>query len=314
MSAIELQELRKVFPGKNGGLVAVDGLSLTVERGEVFGLLGPNGAGKTTTVEICEGLQAPTSGVVRILGETWGGGASHTIRQRIGVALQETHFFERQTVREILTLFASFFDAAIDVDGAIAALSLQEKVDTRTAQLSGGQRQRLAVACALVGQPDLLFLDEPTTGLDPQSRRSLWEVIRAFRARGGTVLLTTHYLEEAEELCDRVGVVDHGRLIAHGAPRELITSLGGEHVLEIAIGAADATTLTWTDLAGVSQTRVEAERLTFTGSAPHQMLPAVLRRLAEAGIEPLELGMRHASLEDVFVALTGRHLRDGEAG
>ncbi len=315
MHAIEIDELRKVFRGRRGAsVIAVDGLSLRVARGQVFGLLGPNGAGKTTTVEICEGLQTQTSGRVRVLGDEWTHATSQQIRQRIGVSLQDTRFIETQTVRETLTLFRAFFNRGQSVDDAIAAVSLQEKANARVDKLSGGQQQRLAVACALVGDPELLFLDEPTTGLDPQSRRNLWEVVRAFRARGGTVLITTHYMEEAEQICDTVGIVDRGKLIAEGTPRALVRSLGGEHVIEVTgQGLAAQGEQLAAGLPGVTQTRLEGERMTMQVAAPHQVMPLLIKRLDDRGIELTELTTRHTSLEDVFVALTGRHLRDGEA-
>lgn len=206
---------------KYGNVTAVDGLDLEVHKGECFGLLGPNGAGKTTTVEILEGLLDATSGDVEVLGQHWGRGDDRALREKIGVSLQLTFLPDRLTVREILTLFRSFYAEGISVDEAIDLVALREKEGARHAALSGGQRQRLAVACALVGAPRLLFLDEPTTGLDPQSRRMLWDVVSAFKAKGGSVVLTTHYMEEAERLCDRVGVVDHGKMIALGTPKEL---------------------------------------------------------------------------------------------
>jgi ABC-2 type transport system ATP-binding protein len=195
-------------------------------------------------------------------------------------------------------------------------VSLQEKASARVGTLSGGQQQRLAVACALVGAPDLLFLDEPTTGLDPQSRRSLWDVVRAFREGGGTLLLTTHYLEEAEQLCDRVGIVDRGKLIALGTPRELVRSLGGEHVIEVGAAglAAQRDDAAFAALPGVSQVRGTGDHVSLTVAAPHATLPPLLEYLQGRGLALTELTTRHTSLEDVFVALTGRHLRDGEVG
>ena len=214
-----------------GAVEAVRGLDLEVKRGECFGLLGPNGAGKTTTIEILEGLLEPTAGDVLVLGQHWNGG-QRALRERLGITLQETHLPDKSTVGEILQLFRSFYRDGRDVDDVLGKVALNEKRDARYEHLSGGQKQRLAVACALVGAPDLLFLDEPTTGLDPQSRRQLWELVVDFRAGGGTVLITTHYMEEAERLCDRVGIVDHGKMIALGTPRELIASLGGQEVVE----------------------------------------------------------------------------------
>ncbi len=216
--------------------MAVAGLDLTVGAGECFGLLGPNGAGKTTTIEILEGLTLPDSGDVEILGTPWReGAAGRALRERLGIQLQETQLADKLTVSEVLRLFRSFYRQSHTVDEVLALVELEEKRNARVVTLSGGQKQRLAVACALVSKPELLFLDEPTTGLDPQSRRQLWEIIRRFRAAGGTVLLTTHYMEEAERLCDRVAIMDHGKVIALGTPRELIASLGAEHVIEFAL-------------------------------------------------------------------------------
>src|SRR5450755_1601848 len=217
----------------DGGVVAVDGLDLEIRTGECFGLLGPNGAGKTTTVEILEGLLDPTAGDVEVLGMRWKTDA-RALRERLGVSLQETHLPERLAVGEILTLFRSFFARGRSPDDVLRAVSLEEKKSAWCSKLSGGQKQRLAVACALVGDPELLFLDEPTTGLDPQSRLQLWDVIEEFKKGGRTVVMTTHYMDEAERLCDRVGVVDHGKLIALGTPRELIASLGAQEVIDVA--------------------------------------------------------------------------------
>jgi ABC-2 type transport system ATP-binding protein len=317
--AIELRGLRKVYrrtsrrgPGKD--TVAVDGLDLVVQRGEVFGLLGPNGAGKTTTVEICEGLTPPDAGEVRILGRSWGGADDQELRRRIGVCLQETRFHEKATVRETLQLFAAFYPAGRSIAEALALVSLQEKAEARQTALSGGQRQRLAVATALLGRPDLLFLDEPTTGLDPQSRRQLWEVVRGFRREGGTVVLTTHYMDEAQQLCDHVAIVDHGKVIARGTPAELIRSLGAEHFIDLDLGplggdgqlvAADLERLP-----GVQACQLQERVVVLTVASVHLALPAVLERLSARGIALQGLATRHATLEDVFVHLTGRHLRD----
>src|SRR6476661_4889635 len=228
--AIECRQLVKRYDGKPP-VEAVRGLDLAVHEGECFGLLGPNGAGKTTTLEIMEGLLDPTSGEVEVLGLKW---RTHTreIREKIGISLQETRLADKLTVRETVTMFRSFYRTGIEPDEAIRRVSLDEKATSWIVKLSGGQKQRLAVACALVGDPQLLFLDEPTTGLDPQSRRQLWDVIGAYKATGRTVMLTTHYMDEAERLCDRVGIVDHGQLKALDTPRQLIASLGGEHVIE----------------------------------------------------------------------------------
>src|ERR1700730_8438842 len=231
--AIRVTNLFKRYDGKPP-VEAVRGLDLLVEQGECFGLLGPNGAGKTTTIEIVEGLLAATSGEVEVLGRQWATDDSE-IRQRIGISLQETRLSEKLSVRETLTLFRSFYHRGIEPDEVMRRVSLEEKAAAWVGKLSGGQKQRLAVACALVGDPELLFLDEPTTGLDPQARRQLWDILRGFRSQGRTVLLTTHYMDEAERLCDRVAVVDHGRVIALGSPAELIARLGGEHLIEFVV-------------------------------------------------------------------------------
>ncbi len=312
--AIELRGLRKTYVKGKKVTVAVDGLDLVVPRGQVFGLLGPNGAGKTTTVEICEGLTEPDSGHVQILGRQWHQGDDQALRQRLGVCLQETKFHEKATVRETLALFASFFPSGRSVDEVLALVSLQEKGDARQSSLSGGQRQRLAVATALLGRPELLFLDEPTTGLDPQSRRQLWQVVRTFQQEGGTVVLTTHYMDEAQQLCDRIAVVDHGKVIALGTPAELIRSLGAEHFIDLDVEPeALGTRVTAADLEalpGVQATRLTGGQAVLTVASVHRALPAVLELLAARRIALLGLATRHATLEDVFVHLTGRHLRD----
>jgi ABC-2 type transport system ATP-binding protein len=318
-AAIELRGLRKVYgrTSRKGRkqVVAVDGLDLRVERGEVFGLLGPNGAGKTTTVEICEGLTVPDAGLVQVLGRQWRDGRDGELRARIGVCLQESKFHEKVTVRETLQLFASFYDGGRSVDEVLAAVSLQEKADARQAALSGGQRQRLAVATALLGAPELLFLDEPTTGLDPQSRRQLWDVVREFRRGGGTVMLTTHYMDEAQQLCDRVAIVDQGKVIALGTPGDLIRSLGAEHLIEIEAEML-ASRLAPDDLRalpGVQACEFTEPSALLTVTSVHTALPAVLQLLAERGVALRGLATRHATLEDVFVHLTGRHLREDSA-
>jgi ABC-2 type transport system ATP-binding protein len=289
---------------------------MTVEAGECFGLLGPNGAGKTTTIEILEGLAEATSGEVEIFGMRWGHDDT-AIRERIGVSLQETKLPEKLQVGETVTLFRSFYRNGPAPEEVLRRVSLEEKIGARVGKLSGGQRQRLAVACALVGEPDLLLLDEPTTGLDPQSRRQLWDLISGFRARGKTVLLTTHYMDEAERLCDRVAVVDHGKVIALGSPRELIAELGGEHVVEFTLetpeGGSAPKPSAFDGVRSVRSTRLDAEHYSLSVAEPHLALPALLDRLEEKGLVLSSLTTRHASLEDVFVTLTGRHLRDGDS-
>ena len=305
--ALLVEGLRKHY----GDVKAVDGLDLSVASGECFGLLGPNGAGKTTTIEICEGLNTPDSGRVEILGLRW---ASHEqeLRERLGIQLQETQLADKLTVEETVRMFRSFYKKGRAVDEAIALVQLDEKRAARVGKLSGGQKQRLALACAIVGEPDLIFLDEPTTGLDPQSRRQLWDLITEFKSLGRTIILTTHYMDEAEILCDRVAIVDHGKVIALGTPLELIGSLGAEHVIEFAV--ENATRPIEVDalrqLEGVRSARSLAVGYELQVSALHLTVPALLALVAEHGGTLTQLTTHSASLEDVFVSLTGRQLRD----
>jgi len=309
MPAIRCSGLTKRY----GDVVAVAGLDLTVETGECFGLLGPNGAGKTTTIEILEGLTLPDAGEVEVLGMRWGMGHDRALRQRLGIQLQETQLADKLTVEETLRLFRSFYRASQTVDDVLTLVELEEKRGSWVNKLSGGQKQRLAVACALVSRPEFLFLDEPTTGLDPQSRRQLWDVVTAFRARGGSVLLTTHYMEEAERLCDRVAIMDHGQMIALGTPRQLIASLGAEHVVEFALADGAGRAPSVDELAvlpGVQAVRPAPDRCALTVTAVHRAVPALLALLERRGAELSMLATHHATLEDVFVSLTGRQLRD----
>jgi ABC-2 type transport system ATP-binding protein len=247
-AALWVRGLRKAYKD----VVAVDGIDLEVRPGECFGLLGPNGAGKTTTIEICEGLTTADAGDVEVLGRRWNG-AADALRQRLGIQLQETQLSDKLTVAETIRLFRSFYTHGRDAADVIGLVQLDEKRDARVGALSGGQKQRLALACALIGDPELLFLDEPTTGLDPQARRQLWDLITEFKRDGRTIVLTTHYMDEAEQLCDRVAIMDHGHVIARGTPDELMASVP---------------------------------------------------------MPPREPRVHAATLEDVFMALTGRHLRD----
>jgi ABC-2 type transport system ATP-binding protein len=292
-------------------VVAVDGLDLDVHRGECYGLLGPNGAGKTTTIEILEGLLRPDAGEVEVLDAHWTTDA-RALRQRIGIQLQETQLADKLTVAETLGLFRSFYQDGTDVDELIATVELEAKRDTWVVQLSGGQRQRLSVACAMVGRPELLFLDEPTTGLDPQSRRQLWGLLERFRADGGTVLVTTHYMDEAHALCDRVGIMDHGKLIALGTPEDLVAGLGAEHVVAFAV--ADPGRLPPPEyfgaLAGVTSVRLDAGQMELGTSEVHRVVPALLDELRARELVLTSLTTHSATLEDVFVTMTGRHLRD----
>src|SRR5215831_17679403 len=303
---IECTDLRKTYDGK---VEAVRGLSLRIEAGECFGLLGPNGAGKTTTIEILEGLLQPTSGEVRIFGRVWDD-HPRQLHEWIGISLQETRLSEKLTVRETVDLFASFYEQPRPAEAVLEEMQLTEKADSWVGKLSGGQKQRLAVATALVGNPRILFLDEPTTGLDPQSRRQLWELVRRFQTNGGTVLLTTHYMDEAERLCDRLAIVDHGQIIAEGTAADLIDRLGGHHVVEFEVaGGADVDGVErWRSLPSVEGVREESSAICLNVREPHLTIPALLDAVKRHGHRLEHLSTRQASLEDVFVRLTGRHL------
>jgi ABC-2 type transport system ATP-binding protein len=301
---ISCTNLRKHYSDVN----AVDGFDLEVNRGECFGLLGPNGAGKTTTIEILEGLNTPDGGGVCILGLTWEAN-ERELRERIGVSLQETQLAEKITVYETVRLFRSFYRDGPDPDDLLRSLSLDEKRNSRVGKLSGGQKQRLAVACALVGAPDILFLDEPTTGLDPQSRLQLWEVVAGFRKRGGTVLLTTHYMEEAERLCDRVAIIDHGKRIALGTPQELIAKLEATNIIEFASEPA----LDESDFAkmgGFHGATRRGEKWQLRVDSLAVAVPQLITAVDLRGARLETLSTHAATLEDLFVALTGRELRD----
>jgi ABC-2 type transport system ATP-binding protein len=308
-SALRCKDLVKRY----GDTVAVAGLDLEVWRGECLGMLGPNGAGKTTTVEMFEGLRVPDSGLLEVLGEPWRGDGL-ALRARLGIQLQETKFSDKLRVSEVVILFRSFYPRGLDVADVLALVGLEEKADAYVRTLSGGQKQRLSLACALGGDPEVLFLDEPTTGLDPQARHQTWEIVEGLKARGRTVLLTTHYMEEAARLCDRVAVVDYGKVIALGTPRELIASLGAEHVIEFAVGeqpdaaGLDRLLRTLPSVEGVAHDGV---RWRLTVREVHRAVPALLAALAERGADPMHLATHHATLEDVFMNLTGRRLRDG---
>ena len=305
--ALRVEGLRKYY----GDVRAVDGVDIAVPPGECFGLLGPNGAGKTTTIEICEGLLAADDGVVELLGLRWDHD-ERELRERLGIQLQETQLGEKLTVEETVRLFRSFYKQGRPVEDVIHVVQLDEKRDARVGKLSGGQKQRLALACAIVGDPDLIFLDEPTTGLDPQSRRQLWDLITEFKRLGRTIILTTHYMDEAEILCDRVAIVDHGKVIALGTPFQLIASLGAEHVVKFALGpdspALDEATLRSLD--GVLVARAVAGEYELQVRALHHTVPALLAFLAARHLELAQLTTHSATLEDVFVSLTGRQLRD----
>jgi len=307
-AAIQCRDLRKTYDGK---VEAVRGLNLEIQAGECFGLLGPNGAGKTTTIEILEGLLQPTSGEVTILGQTWKEN-SRELREAMGISLQETRLSEKLSVLETVELFSGFYRQPRPAREVLEQMQLEEKADAWVGKLSGGQRQRLAVATALVGNPKVLFLDEPTTGLDPQSRRQLWDIIRNFQQAGGTVLLTTHYMDEAERLCDRLAIVDHGEVIAEGTPADLIDRLGGHHMVEFQVsGNSDGTSVeVWRGLPGVESVGHDNGIVCLNVREPHLTIPALLDAVQKDGKKLLHLTTRQASLEDVFVRLTGRHMRE----
>jgi len=304
--AIRCRGLVKRYPPD---VTAVDGLDLEVARGECFGLLGPNGAGKTTTIEILEGLLAPTAGDVEVLGRRWSGDRD-ALRERLGITLQETHLFDRLTVEEIVRMFRSFYRRGRAVDEVIRLVSLEEKRRAWTEKLSGGQRQRLAVACALVGDPELLFLDEPTTGLDPQSRRQLWDVVVDLKRQGRTVLLTTHYMDEAERLCDRVAIVDRGRVIALGTPRDLVARVVGQEIVEFQAPSDGVDERELRRLPGIQAARRAGDGWALTVDRVHVAIPALLAHLEARSLALTALSTHRATLEDVFVTLTGRRLRD----
>ncbi|MDP9193826.1 MAG: ABC transporter ATP-binding protein [Acidobacteriota bacterium] len=301
---ISCTNLKKHYPD----VKAVDGIDLEVLPGECFGLLGPNGAGKTTTIEILEGINSPDGGEVRILGMTWGEN-ERDLRERIGVSLQETQLAEKLTVYETVRLFRSFYRNGPDPDELLNSLSLDEKRNARVGKLSGGQKQRLAVACALVGEPDILFLDEPTTGLDPQSRLQLWEVVAGYRRRGGTVLLTTHYMEEAERLCDRIAIIDHGKRIALGTPQELIAKLEAPHIIEF-MSVPELEEAAFNNLPGFHGATRRGDRWQLRVDSLAASVPQLLAIVDGRGAKLETLSTHAATLEDLFVALTGRELRD----
>jgi ABC-2 type transport system ATP-binding protein len=301
---ISCTDLKKHYPD----VKAVDGIDLEVLAGECFGLLGPNGAGKTTTIEILEGINTPDGGEVRILGMTWREN-ERDLRERIGVSLQETQLAEKLTVYETVRLFRSFYRNGPDPDELLSSLSLDEKRNSRVGKLSGGQKQRLAVACALVGEPDILFLDEPTTGLDPQSRVQLWEVVAGYRRRGGTVLLTTHYMEEAERLCDRIAIIDHGKRIALGTPQELIARLEAPHIIEF-MSVPELEESAFSGLLGFHGATRRGDRWQLRVDSLAASVPQLLAIVDGRGAKLETLSTHAATLEDLFVALTGRELRD----
>jgi ABC-2 type transport system ATP-binding protein len=303
-SVIRISELKKYY----GDVKAVDGVSFEVARGEVFGMLGPNGAGKTTTIEVLEGLRPPDSGAVEVFGLDV---CKHpeSIKQRIGVQLQSVSLYPRLTVTELLDLFGSFFKNHVSTKELIDAVDLGERAKAYSMNLSGGQQQRLSIALALVNDPDLIFLDEPTTGLDPQARRSLWDLVKGLQAKGKTVMLTTHYMEEAAELCDRVAIMDHGRILEMGTVPELI----GRRFKERAVyfdTSAKMPAAALAKLGGVTRAAQEDGQTVLYSKDVPATIGGLLAMADELSAEPQNLGIRQATLEDVFLDLTGRALRD----
>jgi ABC-2 type transport system ATP-binding protein len=314
-----LRGVKKAF----ADVQAVNGIDLEVARGECFGLLGPNGAGKTTTIEMCEGLTEADEGAIELLGLNWRNGTSE-LRQRIGIQLQETQFPDKLTVEETLRMFRSFFRKGISVEDSVRTAQLEEKRKSRVGGLSGGQKQRLAMACALVGDPELLFLDEPTTGLDPQARRHLWDLVDGLKQAGRTIILTTHYMDEAQRLCDRVAIMDHGKVIALGTPQQLIGTVGGEDIVEFAVSRSEVSPVPKSEgsgapgvdvdkllaIEGVASHRVDAGLHQLSVSELHLAVPRIFAELDSQGLHLSEFRTHSATLEDVFVRLTGRNLRD----
>jgi len=301
--ALHVRALRKSYRD----VVAVDGIDLHVNAGECFGLLGPNGAGKTTTIEICEGLTTPDSGEVQVLGRQWRSDEAE-LRQRLGVQLQETQLTDKLTVVETVTLFRSFYRQGLEPDDVLRMVQLEEKRRARVGNLSGGQKQRLALACALVGAPEVIFLDEPTTGLDPQARRQLWDLIRAFKREGRTVVLTTHYMDEAEQLCDRVAIMDHGRIIDIDEPQRLVDKYCPER--SVILSTADANAAAGLErIPGVESVTRNDSRYTIRGVGD-RLITDVIRCVSDNHINVIDFRTETPNLEDVFLKITGHSIRD----
>ncbi|MGH9441532.1 MAG: ABC transporter ATP-binding protein [Thermoanaerobaculia bacterium] len=301
---IAVRGLRKQFPK----VLAVAGVDLGVSKGEVFGLLGPNGAGKTTTLEMIEGLTSPDAGEIEICGLNWRKNGPE-IRSRIGVQLQATSLYNKITPREALDLFGSYYPKRRGTEELLELVQLKDKADSYHVTLSGGQAQRLALALALVNDPDVVFLDEPTAGLDPQGRRSLWDVVRAMKGEGRTVVLTTHYMDEAESLCDRLAILDHGKILRSGTPDELISSLGIPSVVELSFKVAAPDPAAFSARLG-EPVEARGDVWEIPTPDPKTLLPRLLTAIEDEKLEYDQIHVRRATLEDVFLQLTGRSLRD----
>jgi len=304
VAAIVVEDLRKAY----GDLKAVDGLSFAVAEGEVFGLLGPNGAGKTTTVEILIGLRERDGGSVQVMGFD-PARESEAVKAQIGVQLQQTQLFPHLTVEEILRLFASFYGQSVAVEDLLELVGLQERRRAKYQHLSGGQKQRLSLALTLINDPDLIFLDEPTTGLDPQARRALWDIVEQMRAQGKTVLLTTHYMEEAEVLCRRVAIIDHGKILALGAPRELIDRFVPERAIELPLSDAVAESRL-ESLPAVTHVDAADGLVAIHTTNLQESLAAILQESENTDLSLDDLRIQRGTLEDVFLQLTGRTIRE----
>lgn len=303
MSVIQVESLRKTY----GPVVAVNGVSMEIQPGEIFGMVGPNGAGKTTTIECIEGLRRPNGGSLRVLGlDPQADG--YALRARIGVQLQESSLPDRLKVWEALDLFASFYSRSVDWRSLLDQLGLADKYSAPFGKLSGGQKQRLFIALALLNDPELVFFDELTTGLDPQARRAMWDLVRDIRARGKTVFLTTHFMEEAERLCDRVAIMDHGHIVALDTPEHLIRNLGAESRVTFSI-EGDFASESLQALATVSRVEHAGERVIVYGKGD-TLVGEVVNALTSRGTRFRDLRTEQPTLEDVFLTLTGREMRD----
>ncbi len=307
--SIECRELTKVY----GSNRAVAGIDLQIQSGICFGLLGPNGAGKTTTVEMLEGLHPPTSGSVEIFGMKYRDGEESAIRERVGVQLQDTQLADKLTVKEVITLFRSFYQQGRDVTELLKMVRLEKEQNQRFHTLSGGQKQRVALATALAGNPELLFLDEPTTGLDPRARQTLWRVVEEFRDAGGTVVLTTHYMDEAAFLCDQIAVMDLGHIIAQGTPRQLVDSLGDVQFVEFETAdplETEALTQKFLEHPAIKKAESRRGKTRLTIPRDLKALSEILKFLDDLNVEPVGLSTHQATLDDVFLNLTGKELAD----